>query len=324
MTVNTPAEATSHVPEQEVPFYFAGGFGYGQQRNEKVLGYIASLGYKTVPPLPDPDLGESDARFHVIEAGVEHSLSRQETMRLIARPAIEQSVAAYQRKRAEDLLVELQGRERVNAIFQSADALNGLIAMHAQPNLFANAVLAYPAGIIKQPRPFKAARGVLKSVSVGRRRNHAVTESFEDQKTMSRFGRSKTAGGFVTAASVALSYQGSLLSEIREQEHTPGISLVLGVDDWMIRPERVLETLDPDDVDYILVTNTPHGIKGRKDVMHEILKLFPMMEKAKQDRREGRITPPLVDRMIFMGVSPRKESELRDIAYAIDLQSTDN
>jgi hypothetical protein len=101
--------------------------------------------------------------------------------------------------------------------------------------------------------------------------------------------------------------------------YAPGVSLVLGLDDWMIRPERVLESLNSaEDVDYVLITDTPHGVNGRTDVMDEIMKLFPMMEQAKEARKHGDPTESLADRLIFSDtVTAEKREELRRLAALI-------
>lgn len=45
------------------PIAFQGGFGYGQERNSRILGEIAQFGYETLPSLPNVPRGERDNRF---------------------------------------------------------------------------------------------------------------------------------------------------------------------------------------------------------------------------------------------------------------------
>lgn len=320
----TPLESTPP-PQEQPPIYFAGGFGYDQQRNAKVLGHIAELGYDTVPALPDPDPKNIDPNFSILANGQVRYITRRSAFGLASAPQVEQSVSSYQRARAYELIKSFEARGgNINAIFQSADALNGLIALHERPDLINNAVFAYPAGIINQPHPFKAAKGVIKSVGVGKQSRHQQYENFEHPEG-DKPRRPKTAGGMVTAASVALSYQAPLLSEVREQPDAPGVSMVFGTGDWMIRGEQVFKHIKPTDVDYILVADTPHGLNGRKDIMDKMLELFPMMEQAKQDRQSGIEPPPLVDRLIFTDtVSAADRAKFMQAAQGVDLaaQST--
>jgi hypothetical protein len=208
-------------------------------------------------------------------------------------------------------MVENSGYDKVDGIFQSADALNGLLAIRKRPDMFGNVILAYPAGLVKQPNPIKATLGVFRSGIRGKLSKYAVStdNSFEDLTGRFR-SRPKTAGGFVTAASVALSSQSALLSEVRQRPDAPRLSLVLGLDDWMMRPERVLGGLNSAaDVDYVLVTNTPHGIKGRKDVMNGVLGLFSLMKGV------GIGDAPLADRILFMEDVPSgRQRDIRGIA----------
>jgi hypothetical protein len=329
MTITEAPITPQAIPVDQPPIYFAGGFGYDQDRNGRVSEYLAGLGREIVPVLPNPDVRNADTGFSVVMNGIATQLPRRQAIRTVSKPSVERSAANFQLARSEELLTSLEqgGYEKVDAIFQSADALNGLIAVHTQPEKFNNVVLAYPAGIIKQPNPLKASGGVVKSVVRGRQVRHkaaAVVDNFEALSTsVQEKGKPKTAGGFVTAASVALSYHGPLLSEVRCEKDAPGISLVLGLDDWMIRPERVLESLNSsNDVDYILITDTPHGVNGRTDVMDEIMNLFPMMEQAKEARKAGSPVEPLADRLIFSeSVSPEKREELRGLAAGVDART---
>jgi hypothetical protein len=318
MTSIETADPQKRQSDIEHPVYFAGGFGYGAARNARALAHIAELGYATTPVLPDPDIQKADTTFQVVSAGAAARLSMRQAMRVAHKQEVELSVSNYQDGRADELITMLEkgGYNGVNAIFQSADALNGLLALHKRPDMFGNVILAYPAGLVRQPRPARASLGVLRSVASGMLRKYVVPVDNSFEKLTGRFtSRPKTAGGFVTAASVALSSQSALLSAARQRPDAPGVSLVLGLGDWMIRPKRVLDGLNAaHDIDYILVTNTPHGIKGRKDVMQKALGLFSLMERS--GLHDG--TLPLADRMVFMqDVPASKQDELREIAAKV-------
>lgn len=298
--------------------YFAGGFGYDQQRNSRVSGYIAdTYGYEALPSLPDQDLGNMNPNFTVIANGVSREVTRREALRLTGREEITAISSKYQETRAAELAAMLK-RERplgALAIFQSADAINGLKAMAEEPDLIDHAILAYPAGVIRQPQFLKASLGVLKSgVSIRRSAEQTYQNNFEGDK---KGRRSKAAANLVVASSVALTDQGELLAGIRSNRDSPGISMVLGMRDWMIRPERVISSLPSQDaVDSLLITDQPHGLNGRKNELKAWLDLVPAMAEARVARNEGKDNGlPLKERIHFFGnVALRDRIEILALA----------
>ncbi len=307
------------------PIYFAGGFGYGEQRNARVMHYMQTLGYETSYALADKDMSLADPRFTVAVGGLSTVISRLSAMRLAASAEqFDTLTSNYQHDKAQDLtsMIEANHPGGVRAIFQSADALNGVTAMYERPDLIDNAILAYPAGIVRQPAPIKAAKGVFKSgVSAKRQVKTAPADNFEHRDNGSRLKRERVASHFTIAASVALSDQSALLSGIRRRDNAPGVSLVLGTKDWMFSPERIIDSLrSPNDVDYVMVTDKPHGVNGRKQEVKEWLNLMKLTAEAKRARQAGTIAvKPLVDRLIFSGDIPQqKREELAALAAQVD------
>jgi len=316
--LNAPS-LDSSPSEESKGIIFAGGHGYPASRNQIAGQYIADkLSIESVRPLPDIITRGADSSYTIATRGIFKTVKRSEAIREASHPSTELSFSNFQKARAHEMIssIEAQGFNSVDAIFQSADALNGLLAVHERSDLFRNVVLAYPAGIIKQPSPLKATGSVFKSIFRGRRVKHQRTteELFEippSKRSLRAPSMQKGSGGFVTAAAAALSYQAPLLHELRQQSNAPNVSLVVGIDDWMIRPARIIESLaHPDDIDFMLVTDTPHGIKGRKDVIDEIVSLFPLMEQRQHDGTAQSMTS-FADRIIFsQGISDEARADI--------------
>jgi hypothetical protein len=313
----TPEASTQ--PNIQPPIYFAGGLGYGEARNSLVLEYIQTLGHETIPALPDQEA--LDCRFTVTVNGLNRVISRERAMLVASRGSAESISANYQQTRANELItmLEQQGHSGIRAIFQSADALNGLEVMRRRPGLIDHAVFAYPAGVYTQPWFWKAEIGLLRT-GWERWRLPAPPAAENFEKHGPKIKRARIAGNLTVAASVALSHQSSPLSEIRSREDAPGISWVFGLRDHMIVAERAIESLEsPTDVDYILVTDKPHGVNE----VDEWLKLFPLMAEAKAAHDAGQpTTEPLTSRMVFFGDIPQqKRDELLALAARIDAKA---
>ncbi|MBA3724424.1 MAG: hypothetical protein H0W89_06095 [Candidatus Levybacteria bacterium] len=309
------------------PIYFGGGFGYGESRNNGVLDYIKTLGHDTIPSLPDPDRRERNNNFMLRGEKGSVVLSRMQTLRLAGTMNPDTVTSHYQHERAQELILTLEsgGYTGIDAIFQSGDAINGLEVLYERPDLVGNAILAYPAGIIKQPRFLKASAGVFRSAWKARPPDDISAENnFEVGDDGKKVKREFGASNFTVAASVALTDQSHMLSEIRSRPNPHGIWLVLGLQDWMVRAEDVIESLQsPNDVDGILITDKPHGISGRKDEIHEWLKLFPLMKEAKAAREAGMATAtPLASRVRFFGdISQEKQDELLTLVSKVGAKS---
>jgi hypothetical protein len=320
------AEVQPKTAEQP-PVYFAGGLGYGAVRNQAALHYLEEAhGVETLPPLPDPNIAPNDS-YQLVMGGLGKQLTTRQAAKYAGDPKVEMLTSDFQRKRAGELLdsLEKDKNPKVDAIFQSADALNGLMAVHEKPERFNNVVLAYPAGIAQQPKLFEASRGVLKTGAVSklsdvRKRNNPLYNFEAGIQVKPKRGESVAK---VIAPSVALSYQAPLLSEVRQREDAPGVSLVLGLKDHMMPPKSVIQSLrSQDDVDYILVTNKPHAVNGDKSTMDEVMKLFPSMEQIKAAKLRREEVGTLSERLIFTDDVPAaRKAELMAAAAKVGANS---
>ena len=322
-----PGQAEAPTPQvsNQFPIYFAGGLGYDAARNQGVTDYIAGLGHDVAPVLADPDVGAIDTGFRMVINGVDREVTQRAAYGIAYKPNVGVSIANFQQQRADELLrtFETESVPKVDAIFQSADALNGLLAAKQEPDRFNSIVLAYPAGIVRQPDIRRAAPKVLPLEALVRLKpEHRAAKrahDFEGKRTKAR-----RIGGFTVASSVGLSQQSRLLHEMRQGEDAPGVALVVGSDDIMLSPQKVFAGLESsDDVDLVLVTKTPHGISGRDDIMQSIVDLFPKLEEVKQARQiDGLTRVPLAERVLFSGdFKASHKDRILQQAVAVDARS---
>jgi hypothetical protein len=308
------------------PIYFAGGHKYDQVRNGIVLDCIQGLGYPVVSPLADPvrDPYSSSHDFTIRWAtGHESPAGLLQAYRLAPKRFVTAITSWYQEERAQELIdhLESQGRKKINGIFQSADAQNGLLAALERPDLFANLVLAFPSGLVKKEKMTEDQRRILKTMVSGKRMTDKSSraDSFEPKETWRKAfieKRRDKSGGSAVAASTAVAYQGALLSELRAKDNTPGVALVLGLKDTLFTPDRVISSLGcpAHDVDCILVTDTAHGMKGNREVMDKTLQLFSVMDEVKEKRRAGKDVNPLAERIFFTdGVGESDRERILDL-----------
>jgi hypothetical protein len=310
--------------QPQIPTAYYGGFKHDWPRNMAALSYIEETGRPIVDSMPDPT-GIVANDYTIAMNGVEHLVSARAAMRYAGNEAVTHSLSKFQEGRAKELNEhhEAQGHRQVNAIFQSADALMGLQAVRDNPEGYRNIILAYPAGIARQPRIGKASVAVAMSSVKSRQAARKLSPENDYEAHLRSGAKPRTVADKVIAPSVALSYQAPLLNEIRTGEHAPGISMVLGLEDNMMRPDKVIKELQSsNDVDYILITDTSHGINGRKDVMDKTLELMDMTEQARADREAGITLPPLAQRLHFYGnISESKRVELLSLAAEVDARS---
>ena len=322
-TQELPVAPTS--PQQsQTPVAHYGGFKYDQRRNGAALDYIQGSGRPIVEALPDPT-GVVVNDYVVAVNGIESTMPARAAMKYAGDQTVTHSISKFQEARAKELNRhhEAQGNGQVNAIFQSADALMGLQAVRENPAGYRNIILAYPAGIARQDRISKASVAVATSGIKARRAARKLTPKNDYEAHLRSGAKPRTIADKVIAPSVALSYQAPLLNEIRSGKDAPGISMVLGLEDDMMRPDKVLKELKTShDVDFVLITDTPHGINGRKDIMDKTLELLDMTEQARAGRGAGDSRPPLTDRLYFYGNIPAvKRAELLSIAAEVDSRS---
>lgn len=328
LNADTGVEQTSR---DGPPIFFAGGLGYDANRNLFTLSEISARGHNVLPPLRDPLPGEVDPGFSVTENGETRQASRKETLAVAHRPEIELSVAHYQQKRAELLIETLDsaGIGRIDAIFQSADTLMGILAAHQRPDLFADLVLAYP---VLGEAPDMTDKGLIARVVAEEaltrlRREHRANRkeySFEDRLSRLRAAResraTKTPMGGSVIYSVGSSKQSPLLHELRQREAAPGVGILIGTDDIMLSPKRILASIQaPEDVDAIMVVNTPHGMNGRGDVLDDALELLRLTKQEKARRLGSGTRMPFVNRLFFArDVSDTARNEITLLARATD------
>ncbi|TAH33618.1 hypothetical protein EYC58_00610 [Candidatus Saccharibacteria bacterium] len=319
-------QETEPSPKSPYPIYFAGGIGYNHDRNEGVLAHIQSLGYDTLPALPNPDSSQLDTGYTLISGGQTTHATAAEARLSAHAPEVELSISHYQLQRADALItmLEAKGGQKTDAIFQSADTLMGVLAAHARPDLFRNIILAYP---ILGEAPNMNDRGLvartvareafvrLKPTHIAGKRAHRFTGHNPKPRGSS--------GGTTAVYSVGYSKQSPLLHELRQQEDAPGVGLLLGLDDVMLSPERIFASLQSGDVDAITIVNTPHGMNGRKDVLDATLSLLGTTEQISKKRQASPDeVPPLADRVQFAGnVSQLNKDRILRLATAVDVRS---
>lgn len=316
-------QAIDHQPQpSEYSFYFGGGTGYSERRNNDVARRIgATIGRKIIPALTEPT--QFPPEFTMNVNGIERTVSRKLAYDLAHGADVLWSISHFQRERATELLAHLthETPEKVDAVFQSADALNGLIAANDDPSKFHTIVLAYPAGLV-QPHNIKKAGlkvGFQDAVTRLKRKHRKAKRehSFEDRR------RQRQKGRFTIISSVGLSKQNHPLHELRSKENAPGIAMVVGTDDVMLAPERVIASLEsPNDIDIMLVVDTPHGINGRKDILGQTLDLFEQVEavrhgdSARSLAERIRFAPDVTEarRQAILAVADERQATFEDVA----------
>lgn len=310
--------------ESQLPVYFAGGVGYGSgsETTESVLRAITDRGReawtveRTAP-------GDIDGRFAITKGRETTIGSRGDAWRALADLAVSQVVALHQEAAAEDLLAAMDkaGIVRTDAILQSADALNGLIAASQHPERFNNIIFAYPGGQVRRPRPIRNMKATLREALEDKLSGSSQKETIPiapqahgETAGSKRSRLARYAGQSAMGLAATHSYQGNMLTTLRQGEQRPGVAMVVGLRDWMIRYDDVFNSLNSaDNVDYIMVVDSGHGIKGRQDILDNILNLLPMLEARKQAGDDA--AQPLRDRLILPEhISQKRADELRALA----------
>jgi len=303
----------------QLPVYFGGGVGYGpgNGKAETVLKAIAQHG-REAWGLERTVLSAVDGRFEVTKDGRTTIGDRALAWRSLADQATSRVVSLHQNSAAEDLITGMSkaGIERTDAIFQSADALNGLIAASEHPERFNNIILAFPGGQVRRPRPLRNMKSMAKETvadklsGAGRAEMTIITpQETTDETKRKRAKFARYAGQSVMGIAATHSYQGDMLTSLRQSEQRPGVALVVGLRDWMIRYDDLFDSLgSAEDVDYVMVVDSGHGIKDRQDVLDDMLALLPKLEQVKQ--QSDHKAKPLRDRLILPDhlSSNRKES----------------
>lgn len=278
----------------ETPVLFIGGFGYGYERNERVARNLRELGLAALSPLAEGTNGRDLNRFWLTydDSGDSEELSWLQTMKRVRNPDVLSIVSRFQEMRAEELsrhIAAEAGDRPIDLIAQSADALSALIYADKHPGSVSNLILVNPAGLVRQPRFHRAAKGVLRSAFMSRKgeKRTSADQLFE---TPEQKRRDRELGGFAMAASVALSDQLDTLRRIRSRDDPTGVAVVLSMNDPMIRPDRVLASLKPDDADAVYVADAAHGINGRRGDLKRVVDLVGRLRDRQSNTNADAVT----------------------------------
>lgn len=316
-------EQIAEPPKDTSPVQFMGGTLHDQPKNGTVLDYIESTGRPTLPPLPNRDTKGMPWRTRIHTGQADEVVPAPRALLRTTDEEVTAITSLAQEARADELIESIEGQpEKVTLIGQSADAQPAIVAVHRRPDMFKNLILAFPSGIAKKQRRSEYLRQAATDISKGKAKEPELVIQPENdfstplpdspaelgRLTIRRF---KGSGGLRALSSTMSGYQGGLLHELRQGDNAPGVSMLLGTRDPVGRPDRIIESLkSADDVDFLLIVRSTHGIQGRKDLMNKVLELTDTMEARTQARKEaearGEKFDPgsLADRLIFIDEGP--------------------
>lgn len=316
-------EETSRVTD--VPVYF--GNGYAKRPDD--TAYIMSLAARGREAFAFTYTGDrhQDTDFLVADdwqsGDPARYQSRKETFdNYRARAAGHMGqlvVSAYKMQEAATLLgyLEQRGDGQIDAVFQSADALTGTVAMHVQPERFRNVWLAYGAGLAgsNKPRDIQWGHGakMIGRRVFGKRDASEDLRSWADQYRDPDIGSTPepTADQLVVGGSVLYSNHVPLLHSIASKPDGPNVTLVAGLHDGIFTPERILGSLaSPRDASYIVVTDGGHSLGYNKTALDTLMRYEP--DRDVLDR-------PLSERLILPdSISDSRAMALHGLAAAVD------
>lgn len=309
------------LPRDTNPVLYMGGTLHGEKENWLASELIQSRGRRIIAPLADRITKNIPWRNEVHTDNGVKSASGPGALLEAPKKQTKAIVAAVQKARAKEVIAHAESQpEKVTLIAQSADAQPAMIAAHEKPEFFGKLILVFPSGVDKKEEVFAYSKRAAKHPR-GEKAPKTLVDpenNFEDPKPSSLRELGKLArrrfegsGGWRALMSTISGYQGGLLHEMRQKEDAPAVAMVLGVNDLVAPPEQVLKSLkSADDVDFLLIVNSTHGIKGRKDLMDEILELADVMEaqsqaqEAAKARGEEFNPGSLADRLIFLDEGP--------------------
>lgn len=341
IAVEPVVEQIPEIPKDTSPVQFIGGMQHDQSKNGTVLSYIQSTGRITLSPLPNRDTKGIPWRTRVHTGRTDEVVVSPKALLRTTDEETTAITSLAQEARADEVITALEGQpEKVTLIGQSADVQPAVIAVHKRPDLFKNLILAFPSGMPKKSKRSEYLRLAASKIAEGKNINPKPVIEPENSyyppmpTSASELGRLamrrfKGSGGLRALASTMTGYQGGLLHELRQRGNAPGVSMLLGTRDWVGRPEKVIEGLkSADDVDFLLIVNSSHGLKGRKDLTGRMIELTDMMEARSQERKAARVRGEdfdpgsLADRLIFLEEGPYKVSEeeqekLRELAHNV-------
>lgn len=331
---------TIEPPKDKNPVLYMGGTFHDNEKNGYALKFIESVGRRVLTPLANRITKRTPWRNDIHhEDGAKEVATGLKALREASEEQTKAIVAAIQKKRAQEVATHIEIQpEKVTVIAQSADAQPAIITAHESPELIDKLVLVFPSGVDKKEKTFAYSERAIEYARGDRPPKTVVDpeNNFEGPKSSFRreLGRRawrqfKDSGGWKALISTISGYQGGLLHEMRQKEHAPAVAMVLGTDDLVAPPERVLKSLkSANDVDFLLIINSTHGIKGRKDLMEKILELTDVMEAQSQARQaaeargEEFILEDLADRLIFLEEGPysvpkEEQERLRRLAQQV-------
>ncbi len=269
------------IEQTERSLVFLGGIGYEQHRNSEVGSAILHTTGVVGDVITIPDEGHlvsGDSAIIVHQNGEHEEVPGKEVMRRLDEPA-EARYSTLHQRRAEKLIAEIEaaGGSPVDAIFQSVDVSTGLLAMSQRPDLFNDVVLLDPSSIVKHPSIAKYAReewknGNLKEV-ITKRKGTEDIERFELKASIKeKRARSRNSARSGNRDASYYSFQAGMLHEIATSENAPRISIVASRYDHAYSPLAIVDSLvDLNDVDFMFVTNTRHGLGGKKQKLQEVV-----------------------------------------------------
>lgn len=307
------------------PISWLGGMWYDQEKNQNALTFFETLGRTAVSALVDRDSRRAPKGFRVVYAtGSTRTMPRAAAYLRTTDPEMVLIASRQEEARADELIAHIEAEDKgpVTHFSQSADAQNAVLAAHKRPDLFKNVILLFPTGMIRKKYRTEYLREIGHRLRGKDKEPPEVANPAENdfeaslrpttlRKKVQAARRFKKSGGYAVAASGIAATNNYLLHDMRRQETAPGFSMVLGRRDRIGNPVRFLESLvSDDDVDYILITNTGHGTKGRKDLAKELLDLEARMNARNSERqaahRQGNVFKPgpLRDRLLFLPGGP--------------------
>lgn len=295
MIEKPPVSHTSLLSPQQLSesrVVFLGGIGYDAERNLHVASTIAEIahysgglaltGFRFQP--------ESNRDAIFIKQDEKLELSTKDAMSRLDEDVTLRFTRLHE-QRSQELIasIEASGGLPVDAVFQSADASTGILAMHKRPDLFRHVVLLDPSSIIKLP-PRKQylleewKNGNLKTIFNSRKAT-AHDKSLEARVgVVQKYRRVKKSRANGNDAASYLSYQAHMLHEIAEGEFAPRVSVVASRLDHAYNPERLLNALvSIDDVESFFITNTRHGLGGSMKKLEQVVDAL----LSKKDLHEG-------------------------------------
>lgn len=287
--------STSEVAER--PFVFMGGVGYDEAKNRLLAEKIVSLtGHREIlavsdTPISGPEYGTA---VFVDSDGNERELPGKVALKHLKDDDSTMRYTRLQETRAEHLIASIEnaGSGPVDAVFQSADASVGMLAMSRRPELFKNVVLLDPSSIIKLPPRLKYLAEELRSCNIWTLIKHrkdsgevrvqpskaeqqpmGLKERITKHVQMAKKFREYRKSGISIASYV--SYQASMLHDIALMDNAPSVTILTSRLDHAYDPVRLLKALvNFDDVNNFLISNSRHGLSGKQKKLEQLVSVF--------------------------------------------------